>query len=207
MTINVAVFGSGRGSNFQAIFTQSMKDNLDVNFNLVVSNNSQSGILDFARSHNIETFVYHENNYESLIDASQALEQTLEKHKLQYILLAGYMKKIPIQIIKAYSEKILNVHPALLPAFGGQGMYGQNVHQAVYDSGVKITGATIHFVDEEYDKGPIIKQHSVHLSGRETIQEISQLVLEIEHELYYDAFKTIILNQYEIKNNKVVLTK
>lgn len=206
LTINVAVFGSGIGSNFQAIFTQSLQDKLDVKFALIVSNNSQSGILEFAKHHHVDTFVYHEAKYENSQTAATILNEKLSDYQIDYILLAGYMKKIPSQIIHAYPNKILNIHPSLLPSFGGKGMYGNHVHQAVFDSGVKITGATIHFVDDEYDKGPIIKQQSVLLKGHESVEEISKAVLEVEHKLYYDAFKSIVLNQYQVNNNKVVLT-
>jgi phosphoribosylglycinamide formyltransferase-1 len=113
----------------------------------------------------------------------------LKSHNVEFIALAGYLKKIPSAVVREYRHRILNIHPALLPSFGGQGMYGHHVHEAVLASGVKISGATVHLVDEEYDRGPIVLQKTVVVDEHDTPDSLAAKVLKVEHEIFPLALK------------------
>ena len=207
MSTKIVVFGSGRGSNFQSLYERSKKDKLDVVFIVFFSNKKDSGIMDFALQNSLNTFFINQSSFENSEKYEQRLLEELLDLSPDYILLAGYIKKIPDCIIDNFEYKIINIHPSLLPLFGGKGMYGEHVHNAVYESGMKITGATVHFVSKVYDEGPIINQSVVMLTGKESVQEIAQLVLKTEHELYYTTFKHIIEKKIKIINNKVIINE
>ena len=129
--------------------------------------------------------------------------QTLIKFEVDYIVLAGYLKLIGANIVKEFSNKILNIHPALLPSFGGKGMYGKHVHQAVYDHGVKVSGATVHLVNEIYDAGSIVIQKACSIEGLQSPKEIAHKVLELEHEIYPQAVKLLVENKLKIIERRV----
>ena len=198
------VFGSGRGSNFQSIFHKANHDTLDVLFSSVFTNNQNSGIAKFASENNINVNYLNSSEFNNHDAYEKAMLNLLQNDAPDFILLAGYMNKIPVKVINAFPNRILNIHPSLLPSFGGKGMYGEKVHKAVFNSGVKITGATVHFVTKDYDEGPIIMQKSVSLNGSESPKDIAEKVLEIEHQLYFDAFACIVNKKYKIYNSKVI---
>ncbi len=185
--INIAVFVSGRGSNLKAIYNQIEKGELPAKISAVISNNKNCGGIEFAVDKNIPTFIIVNNNLTSYKD----LLVFLSDLKVELIVLAGYLKKIPSEFIKVYKNKIINIHPALLPKFGGKGMYGANVHKAVFNAGEKESGATVHFVDEIYDNGKIIEQRKVDISDVKSPEEIAERVLKIEHKLLPDVIKKI----------------
>jgi formyltetrahydrofolate-dependent phosphoribosylglycinamide formyltransferase len=185
------VFASGRGSNLQAIIDGVEEGRLNCEIVFVMSNNSSSGALEIARKKNIPAYhlsekVFHKNNFEeSLIDL-------LEKHKPDLIVLAGYMKLVPISVIRRFENRIINIHPALLPKFGGKGMYGMNVHNAVFQAGEKVSGVTIHIVNENYDEGKIIYQEKIDISDCKSPEEIAEKVLKLEHKVYPEVIQKII---------------
>lgn len=187
----ICVFASGRGSNLQAIIDGVEKGRLNCEIVFVLSNNSSSGALETARKKNIPAYhlsekVFHKNSFEeSLIDL-------LEKYKPDLIVLAGYMKLVPVSVIKKYENRIINIHPALLPKFGGKGMFGINVHNAVFQAGEKVSGVTIHIVNENYDEGKIIYQEVVDISDCKSPEEISEKVLRLEHKVYPEVIQKII---------------
>ncbi len=186
--LNVAVFGSGRGSNFQAILTAIESRKLPgVRIVLVVSNNSGAGILDIGRRHGIPAVHISERQFPDESAFAEALLALLKRHGADFVVLAGYMKRVPRQVIGAYRNRIINIHPALLPKFGGKGMYGIHVHEAVLAAGEKFSGATIHIVDEEYDRGPIVLQRQVAVEPGDTPESLAARVLEVEHRLYPEA--------------------
>ncbi|HEX2981902.1 MAG TPA: formyltransferase family protein, partial [Ignavibacteriales bacterium] len=133
------------------------------------------------------------------------LPSILQKLNIDLITLAGYLKKIPDEICSLYTNRMINIHPALLPAFGGKGMYGMNVHKAVFDSSAKVSGATVHFVNEVYDSGAIIMQKCVDISGVTSPEEIAEKVLKVEHEIFPAAILKLADNKVKIKNNRVYL--
>ena len=188
--INLAVFVSGQGSNLKAIYKQIELGNLPAKISVVVSNNKNCGAIDFAIDKNIPTFIIVSNkdkNFESY----KELLSFLSDLKIDLVVLAGFLKKIPNEFIQKYKNKIINIHPALLPKYGGKGMYGINVHKAVFNAKENISGATVHFVDEIYDNGKIIEQKTVDISDVKSPEEIAERVLKIEHIILPDVIKKI----------------
>lgn len=195
--------GSGRGSNARSIHSHLQSVQADLQISIVISNRPDAGILDFAASQGIPTSVYQPNSDPDGDD----LIAMVRNSGADWIVLAGYLKAIPVPVIDTFKHRILNIHPALLPSFGGQGMYGMNVHEAVYAAGVKVTGATVHLVTKDYDAGPIIAQRAVHLTGDESPKEIADAVLKIEHQLYPEVLLTICNHGLRLDGNRVWLEK
>jgi len=201
--MNIAVFASGRGSNFQAILNAIDDGRLPAVVTLLVSNNSNAGAMELARSRNIPAIHLNQKQYSSAQLYEEQLLQLLTRYKVELIALAGYMKRIPTVVIDRFRNRILNVHPALLPAFGGAGMYGIHVHEAVLASGAKVTGVTVHVVDEEYDKGPIVMQKCVDVLDDDTPESLAARVLPVEHELYPRAIAAFANKRVRIEGRKV----
>ncbi len=197
----IAVFISGRGSNLNSIIQYfNIHKNL-VSIELVVSNLSNAYGLEIARKNNIETFILDdENTYQKLITI-------LDSKGIELIVLAGFLKKIPDFFIDNYENRIINIHPALLPSFGGKGMYGENVHKAVFDKSCKVSGVTIHFVNKIYDEGLIIEQEVVSISDVTDYHEIAERVLKIEHKLLPQVIECFAKNKIIIKNNRVFISE
>jgi len=190
---NIVVFASGNGSNFIAIYNELLKNAINGRIVLLISNNSNCGAIRFAENNSISTKIINDYRYAEKIN--EEYELTLKKHKTDLILLAGFMKKIPKNIVAIYNNKIMNIHPALLPAYGGKGFYGINVHEAVIRSGDKFSGATVHFVNEEYDKGEIIIQEKVRINLDDDAHSLSIKVLEVEHNIYPKAVQLFCENK------------
>jgi len=177
--VKVAVFVSGRGSNLKALIDAQIKFG-KYDINVVFSDKKNCAAFSLAKDHNIKTL--NLGNDEGSISYG-ALTKFLIDNGIELIVLAGFLKLIPEDVISEFHNKIINIHPALLPSFGGKGMYGLNVHKAVYESSAKVSGATIHFVDLTYDTGKIIAQKCVDISDVKSPEEIAERVLEIEHQL------------------------
>jgi phosphoribosylglycinamide formyltransferase-1 len=190
--LNLAVFGSGRGSNFQAILTALHQGKIPkVAIRLVISNSSSAGILEIARTHCIPAVHLSQKQFSSDDTYGDALFSLLEEHGVNFIVLAGYMKRVPARLVGAFRGSIVNIHPALLPKFGGTGMYGMRVHEAVLEAGEQESGATVHYVDEEYDHGEIIMQQRVPVMAGDTPGTLAARVLAAEHELYPEALRRL----------------
>jgi len=201
--MKIAVFASGRGSNFEAILDAMREGLLPARVCVVISNNSGAGALETARSHNIPAFHLSQKQFPSEDAFSDSLISLLQDHGAQFIALAGYLKKLSFPVVERYRNKITNMHPALLPSFGGPGMYGMNVHEAVIAAGAKVSGATVHLVDEAYDRGPIVLQKSVEVTADDDAASLAVKVLKIEHELYPLALKAFAEGRVVFKGNKV----
>lgn len=198
--MRIAVFASGSGSNFQSIVDATLDGRLDARVELCVSSRPDAGVVDRARIAGIPVFVLNGS-----IDIQFAeLKEALDAQKIDIIALAGFLKRIPAQLIQLYPLRILNIHPALLPRFGGPGMYGQYVHEAVLAAGETISGATVHIVDEEYDSGPIVTQRTVPVLPTDSASDLAARVLQIEHELYPDALQLFAKNQFTTNGRTVV---
>jgi len=180
----LAVFVSGSGTNFEAIQKSILKGKINGKIVLVISSNPNAGAIEKSKKFGIDCYVVREKDFTDYTKYVKRLSELLKEYNIDYILLAGYLKKIPSEIVQEYRWRILNIHPALLPKFGGKGMYGLNVHRAVLEAGEKVTGVTIHFVDEEYDHGPIIIQKKVKVKKNDTPESLQKRVLKIEHKLY-----------------------
>ena len=183
--LRLAVFASGFGSNLEAVYQTIVNGSLQgVTLALVISNNSRSGALLFAEKVNIQgvhlSLLKCENDIQLF---EKRMLEILHDFKIDIIALAGYMKKLPDGVLYEYRGRIVNVHPALLPDFGGVGMYGLNVHQAVIDAGKNISGATFHLVEGEYDSGKIIVQESCPVFIEDTPETLAKRVREIEHRI------------------------
>ncbi|MFI5262941.1 MAG: phosphoribosylglycinamide formyltransferase [Candidatus Kapaibacterium sp.] len=191
--LRLAVFASGQGSNLEAIYHSISRGALhDVELALVISNNSASGALSFARKREIPGIHLSVLSCENdKLKFESKLLLTLQDAKIDLIALAGYMKKLPGKVLEEYAGRIVNIHPALLPEFGGKGMYGMNVHAAVLASGAKISGASAHFVEGEYDTGEIILQETCPVIQGETPESLAERVKEIEHRILPKAIQVI----------------
>jgi phosphoribosylglycinamide formyltransferase-1 len=196
MPSRLAVLASGRGSNLQAIIEHF--DNLArervAKVVLVASNRVDSPALVRAATASID--IAHFNSAD---DGSELLA-LLQTFKIDLVVLAGYLKRIPPKVIREYAGRIINIHPALLPAFGGEGMYGARVHEAVIASGAKESGVTVHLVDDEYDRGPIVAQWRMPVNRSDTAESLAARVLNVEHVVYPRAVERVaILQQLESK--------
>jgi formyltetrahydrofolate-dependent phosphoribosylglycinamide formyltransferase len=182
MTARIAVLASGGGTNLQAIldFLQTRGEKRSGDVVLVASDRSEAGALERARRAGIA---------QAVLKSSRApdgcvLTDLLREHRVDFIALAGFLRLLPKDVIAEYPSRILNVHPALLPSFGGAGMYGDRVHRAVLQSGAGVSGATVHYVDEEYDNGTILAQWPVPVLADDSVQSLAGRVLRVEHVLY-----------------------
>lgn len=203
--LNLAVFASGRGSNCAAIHRAITENKLKAKICVIVSNQPDAGVLDFADKNAIPRFYISSENFSSKDEFYKQLFLTLDMHQVQFIVLAGYMKKIGTPLIRKYPNRILNVHPALLPSFGGKGMYGMCVHEAVIKYGAKVSGITIHLVDEEYDHGAIVMQKCLEVSPDDTAESLGKRIQQLEYDTYWQAIQLFAENRVAINNRKVII--
>ena len=201
--MRIAVFVSGGGTNLQSIIDAAEGGKLSAEVSLVLSSRPDAYALKRAENHNIPAVYLSSKEFQSRDDFLRAMFDVLDEHKIDFIALAGYMKKVPPEIVKKYKNRITNIHPALLPAFGGKGMYGMRVHQAVIEYGCKVTGVTIHIVDEEYDHGPIVAQKCVPVSDHDTPETLAERVLAIEHLLYPQVLEWFAQDKVIVSGNIV----
>lgn len=178
----VAVLASGDGSNFQSLVDHTTSGDRKWSVNLLVMNRDAGAALR-ARSAGIPVYTIPTKGREAAEVARETL-RVLDDYAIDIVLLAGYLRRIPSEVARRFSGRILNIHPALLPEFGGQGMYGMNVHRAVVESEAKVTGATIHFVNEAYDEGAILGQWRIPRRSEDNVEETAAKVLKVEHRLY-----------------------
>ena len=171
----IAIFASGSGSNAENII-RYFSDNKNVKVVLVLSNQSRSGVLIRAQLHNIPTFIFTKND----LNECSKVHDVLKDYNASMIVLAGFLLKIPLYMIEAYPNSILNIHPALLPKYGGKGMYGMNVHTAVVENKEEKTGITIHYVNENYDEGAIIFQATCDIDEHDLPEDIKTKVQALE---------------------------
>jgi phosphoribosylglycinamide formyltransferase 1 len=174
--LRVAVLASGHGSNLQALL-DSCRPPGPAHIVLVASDRGEAQALTRARAAGVATVC--------LADPADgaALQRLLQRHGAELVVLAGYLKLVPAEVVAAFADRMINIHPALLPAFGGQGMYGARVHRAVLASGATLSGATVHLVNAEYDRGPILAQWPVPVRPGDTAESLAERVLEVEHRL------------------------
>jgi phosphoribosylglycinamide formyltransferase-1 len=192
---NIAFFASGAGSTMEAFLQQWKKGSLSITPKVLVTNNSTCGAVEIARQYGIEVFHISLKTHPNEEEFTKELLFQLQKHSVELLLLVGYMKKLPESIIAQYSHRIFNTHPALLPKYGGKGMYGLNVHKAVIENQETESGATIHYVTEEYDEGQIIAQSVVVVEPNDTAETLQEKVKRAERTLYVETIHSYVQNR------------
>jgi phosphoribosylglycinamide formyltransferase 1 len=204
---NITVFASGKGSNTDAIIRNTEQGLLKSRISLIISDREHAGIFNIARQKGIRHLHLDPSSFTSEEKYCTHLAGILNEAETDLILLAGYLKKIPAEIIRLYRHRMMNIHPALLPAFGGKGMYGIHVHRAAIEYGVKISGVTVHFVDEEYDHGPVILQEPVPVLDSDTPESLAERILKVEHTIYSHAVKLFEEGRIKVRERKVFVTE
>lgn len=201
--IRLVAFASGGGSNVRAIYHNIITGSLQAELVGVMSNNSQCGALEHARLHNIPALHISRKQFVSDEDFVRKLLSVLTDLQAELIILAGYMKKMPEPVVRAYKNRMLNIHPALLPAFGGKGLYGHLVHEAVLNYGCKVSGVTVHLVDAEYDTGPPVMQRCVPVLDNDTPETLAARILKAEHIIYSQVVQLFAEQRILIEGRRV----
>ena len=176
---NIAILASGAGSNAQKIL-EHFSDRMDIAVRLIVSNKQEAGVLNIAKVASIDTFIVTRDSFYSTTD----LLVELDKRNIDFIVLAGFLWLIPLYLIQHYTDRIINIHPALLPKYGGKGMYGHFVHEAVHLAKETHSGITIHYVNEKYDEGSIVFQERCEILPSDQPEDIARKVQVLEHSYY-----------------------
>lgn len=192
--IRIAVLASGRGSNLEALF-ESLSAREDAAIVLVASDRADALALGRARTRGVATAVVAPDDAAGMIDL-------LEQSRVDWIVLAGYLKRVPSEIVRSYRGRILNIHPALLPRHGGKGMYGERVHRAVLAAGESRSGASVHLVDEEYDRGPVVAQRQVPVLPGDTPASLAARVLEVEHRLLPEVVVAVAEGRLRVEGDR-----
>ena len=206
--LRLAVLVSGGGTNLQAIIDAIDKKTItNAEISVVISNNPGAYALERAKTHGIDALCVSPKNYENRAAFNQALLETLQSYKPDLVVLAGCLVVIPEIMVKAFPNKIINIHPALIPAFCGTGYYGLKVHEAVLKRGAKVTGATVHFVDEGTDTGPIILQKAVNVEEGDTPEILQRRVMEEAEWVIMPKAIDLIANDRITVENGIVKTK
>ncbi len=185
--INIAIFASGSGSNARKIM-EHFKNHPSVKVALVVSNKKDAGVLDIAKEYGIDTLTVSKSTFYE----TDNILTSLSDYNISFIVLAGFLLLVPQYIIRRFNKKIVNIHPALLPKFGGKGMFGIHVHEAVKEAGEKETGITIHYCNEHYDEGNVIFQAQCPVFPHDTPQDIAKRVFSLEHEHFAKVIEQVL---------------
>lgn len=201
----IAVLASGSGSNLQSIIDNIENGFLDCKIEMIIGSKEGIYALERGKKHNIDTFVVSKKEYGQ--NTSDKILELVRKKQIDLIVLAGYLSILDGEILKEYKDKIINIHPSLIPAFCGDKMYGINVHKAAINKGVKVSGCTVHFVNDEVDGGEIILQETVPVYFEDTAEELQKRILEKEHKLLPLAIKYISEGKIEIKSGRVNILK
>lgn len=189
---NIAIFASGTGTNAGKII-EYFKENPNIRVVLVVSNKATAPVLNLADQHGIEKMVIRRRSFYE----TEGLLGELRKRKVDFIVLAGFLWLIPEYLVRAYEKRMVNIHPALLPKYGGRGMYGMHVHQAVKAAGESASGITIHYVDEHYDEGSIVFQASCPLEPEDEPEDIARKVQRLEHQHFAPVVEQLVRKMEE----------
>ena len=196
--LNIGVLVSGGGTNLQAIIDETLAGNINGKVKVVISNKENAYGLERARQNNINAIF--ETDEDRIIEV-------LKEHNIDLVVLAGYLKIISPKFVNEFRNKMINIHPSLIPSFCGKGYYGQKVHQGVIDYGAKVTGATVHFVDEVADTGPIIMQETVVVKDDDDASSLAKRVLEIEHKILKKSISLFCENKLSIQGRRVFINE
>ncbi|SCG82051.1 phosphoribosylglycinamide formyltransferase 1 [Proteiniborus sp. DW1] len=203
-SVRIGVLISGNGTNLQALIDSIESGEINGRICVVISDREDAYGLIRARKHGIEALFINKKDFINNSDFNKKILEELKKRGIQLLVLAGYLRILSPEIIKEYRNRIINIHPALIPSFCGKGYYGERVHKAVLEYGVKVTGATVHFVDEGTDTGPIIFQKSIEVHNNDTVESLQKKVLEVEHTLLVKAVKMFCQGRLKVIDRKVL---
>jgi phosphoribosylglycinamide formyltransferase-1 len=196
---------SGGGTDLQSIIDNIKNGYIPAEIGVVISNKKDAYGLVRAKDNGIPAVYLCKKHYKNNEEFNLAILDQLQQYNIDYVVLAGYLNILSSDVIRAYPNKIINIHPSLIPSFCGKGFYGEKVHQAVLDYGVKVTGATVHFVDEGTDTGPIILQQPVMVKEDDDPESLSSRVLEVEHRILPDAVKLLVEDRLKIHGRRVII--
>ena len=202
----IAVFASGSGSDFQSVIDANEREPF-CEISLLVASKAGIGAVDRAEKHGIAHIVCSKKDFSSAEEMGERLIAECRARGIDYIVLAGYLSMVPENLIRAYPDAIINIHPSLIPAFCGKGFYGLNVHRAAVGYGVKISGLTVHFVDEQYDSGAIILQRAVPVADDDTPESLHARILEEEHRALPEAVRLLTTGRLKKEGRKVTVLK
>lgn len=194
--VKIGVLISGGGTNLQAIIDGCENKSINGEVKVVISNKEEAYGLERARNHKITAICEKDEN---------KIIEILKENEVELVILAGYLKIVSPKLVNEYRNKIINIHPSLIPAFCGKGYYGQKVHQGVIDYGAKVTGATVHFVDEGADTGPIIMQKTVEVKQDDDAKKLAERVLEVEHEILTKSISMFCENKLTVNGRRVYI--
>lgn len=194
----IAVFASGNGSNLQALIDACKAEEIDAEIVAVVSNHRYAFALNRAREAKIETLVFEPEKFKTRTEMFAKTTKALQERDVRLVCLAGYMLKLEPSMIRAFPNRILNIHPALLPSYGGKGMYGRHVHTAVIGAGATESGCTVHLVDEIFDHGPILAQTVVPVERGDTPETLAKRIHPAEHQLYVDVVRRVCAGELDL---------
>lgn len=201
--INIGVLISGSGTNLQAIIDNIKNGKIDGKLQIVISNRKDAYGLIRAKKAGIETIYINRKEFNSREEYNKKIIEELSKRKVELVVLAGYLNILSEEFIYRYRGRIINIHPSLIPSFCGKGCYGERVHEMALERGVKLTGVTVHFVDEGTDTGPIILQKAVEIKDNDTVESLKERVLKVEHELLPEAIRLFCEGRLAIEGKKV----
>jgi phosphoribosylglycinamide formyltransferase-1 len=203
--VNIGVLISGGGTNLQAIIDNIKDGNIDGDIKLVISNRKEAYGLIRAKKAGIETLYIDRKKFITEDEYNRRIIEEFSKRNVELVVLAGYLRVLSKEFIESYKNRIINIHPSLIPSFCGKGCYGERVHEMALDYGVKITGVTIHFVDEGTDTGPIILQKAVVVKDDDTVESLKSRVLQVEHQLLPEAIRLYCQGSLSFQGRKVII--
>ncbi len=203
--VKIAVLVSGGGTNMQAVIHEIQKGSINGNIEMVISSKEMAFALERASRYGIESVYIGKNNFPDINKRTEEIIRILEAKEIELVILAGYMSILDNKLIGKYRNRMINIHPSLIPSFCGKGYYGARVHEAALEYGVKISGATAHFVDEGTDTGPIILQEAVEVKSEDTVETLAERVLKVEHRLLPEAVKLFCEGKLVVEGRKVII--
>lgn len=204
--VKIGVLISGGGTNLQSIIDNINNGNINGEIKLIVSNRKEAYGLTRGKNAGIESIYLDRRDFNGDEEYNLELIRLFKERDINLIILAGYLKVLSKEFIREFNQKIINIHPSLIPSFCGKGYYGDKVHQSVLDYGVKVTGATVHFVDEGTDTGPIILQETVYIDSTDTLDKLKEKVLNIEHKLLVKAVKLYCEDRISVQGRVAIIS-
>jgi phosphoribosylglycinamide formyltransferase-1 len=204
-SVRIGVLISGSGTNLQSLIDNINNGYIKGKIVVVISNRKDAYGLVRAKENGIDSLYINRKEFTNDEEFNREIIKELKERNVELVVLAGYLKILSKEFVSEFKNRIINIHPSLIPSFCGKGFYGEKVHKAVIDYGVKVTGATVHFVDEGADTGPIILQQVVEVNESDTVESIKKKVLEVEHKLLPQAVKLFCEGRLEVKGRKVAI--